>query len=298
MEARLYFRDLVLDDIPAVKELVKDIWDGHDYMPRVIDRWVSQNEATVFGAFEDEAMTQLVGIARVRWLFDDMAWLEGGRVAPDLQKTGIGKALAQHSIEIAKDGGARIARYDTGMENEGSIKLAKQFGFQQIDFMHQVTANPANLSIENMTDGEHGDIRAISAEDALLAYESIENPPNDMLCAGFVWMPRTIEHFTSRRLTFIRNDSAILLVLDRDDDAMAETPPDNERWFVVYGQAAAAAGLVRYQSNVLMNESGIDRIDVFCPEGLLQSMLDIGFGYEEGIPGGTLLFEKILLENS
>lgn len=294
MQDNLYFRNLILEDIPAVNEIVKDNWDGHDYMPRVIDRWITQAGATVFGAFEDPEMTRLIGVARVRWLFEDVAWLEGGRVAPDRQKTGVGKALLQHALEIAKDGGARIARYDTGMENEGSIKLAKEFGFEQIDFMHLLIASTVNLLLEDLIDGGNTSIRAISTEIALTAYENIENPPNEMLCAGFVWIPRTLEHFTSRRLTFLRNDGAILLILDRDDEAMAETPPENERWFVVHGSVEDAADLVKYQAKKIADQVGIDRIDVFCPDAIMQAIMDLGFGYEEGLPGGTLLYEKIL----
>ncbi len=39
---KLYFRDLTKNDIPAILDISKDIWEGDDYIPDVIERWLNE----------------------------------------------------------------------------------------------------------------------------------------------------------------------------------------------------------------------------------------------------------------
>ena len=37
---KLYFRELTFEDIPEILEISKDIWEGDDYIPHVIENWM------------------------------------------------------------------------------------------------------------------------------------------------------------------------------------------------------------------------------------------------------------------
>ena len=95
----IYFRELIFDDIPAVRDICIDMWEGHDYVPYVIEDWLNDKDSSNFGAFLDEAKKKLVGFSRVKIYNKKLAWFEGGRVKKSFQKQGIGKALAQYLLQ-------------------------------------------------------------------------------------------------------------------------------------------------------------------------------------------------------
>ena len=122
---KLYFRDLVKEDIPAILDISKDIWEGDDYIPDVIERWLSEKDHLAYGTFLDKDMKELVGFGRVKMFSNGVAWLEGGRVKVSHQKKGIGREQLKYAIDYAIKVGARVAQYDTSSRNFGSISLAK-----------------------------------------------------------------------------------------------------------------------------------------------------------------------------
>ena len=61
-----------------VVELTRDVWGGHDYVPRVFDDWVSEAGAA-FQAIELEGV--VVGVQRLRPYSSGLVWYEGLRVA-------------------------------------------------------------------------------------------------------------------------------------------------------------------------------------------------------------------------
>ncbi len=82
---RIYFRELTPDDVPAIKDISKDIWDGDDYIPYVIQDWLQDKNCMNYGTFIDEAKTELIGFGRVKSYDKDIAWLEGGRIKVSYQ---------------------------------------------------------------------------------------------------------------------------------------------------------------------------------------------------------------------
>ena len=75
-------------DRQRVNEIAKDIWDGHDYLPRVFDRWVSEAGAT-FQAAEAEGV--VVGLHRLRPYAPGLIWYEGLRVATTHRRRGVAR---------------------------------------------------------------------------------------------------------------------------------------------------------------------------------------------------------------
>ena len=86
----IYFRELTSEDISAIKDISKDIWDGEDYVPHVIQEWFQEKNCMNYGTFKDENKTELIGFGRVKIYNKDIAWLEGGRIKVSYQGQGIG----------------------------------------------------------------------------------------------------------------------------------------------------------------------------------------------------------------
>ncbi len=99
---KVYFRELTYEDIPAIKEISKDIWEGDDYVPYVIQEWLQEKDCMNYGTFKDQNKTELIGFGRVKLYDKNIAWLEGGRIKVSYQSQGIGKKQLNYAIEYAK----------------------------------------------------------------------------------------------------------------------------------------------------------------------------------------------------
>ena len=85
-------------DEDRVVEMTADVWDGHDYIPRVFDRWVSDAGAA-FQAAELDGI--VVGVQRLRPYAPGLMWYEGLRVASTHHRRGIGRAMLDAAIAEA-----------------------------------------------------------------------------------------------------------------------------------------------------------------------------------------------------
>src|SRR5271157_1929223 len=67
-------------------DFIKDVWGGHDYIPKVWDAWIGDRKARMFVV---EVDGRPVGMNRMRFLPDGVAWLEGARIHPDFRRKGL-----------------------------------------------------------------------------------------------------------------------------------------------------------------------------------------------------------------
>ena len=94
--------------------MTSDIWEGHDYIPRVFDDWVADASAP-FQAVEVEGV--VVGLHRLRPYAPGLMWYEGLRVATSHQRHGIARAMVESAIAEAREQGfseIRLATFDEG----------------------------------------------------------------------------------------------------------------------------------------------------------------------------------------
>ncbi len=124
--------DLILRPVrPAdrerVIELTRDIWDGHDYLPRVFDEWVSDAGAAFQAA---EVDGEVVGLHRVRPYAPGLVWYEGLRVASTHRRHGIARAMLEAAIEDARQQGFREMRLGAG--NPDAVSLFESAGFMRV----------------------------------------------------------------------------------------------------------------------------------------------------------------------
>ncbi len=114
-------------DRERVIELTRDIWEGHDYLPRVFDDWVSAAGAT-FQAVELEGV--VVGLQRLRPYASRLVWYEGLRVASTHRRQGLARAMLVSALAEAREQGFREMRLATG--NPTAVTLFESAGFERL----------------------------------------------------------------------------------------------------------------------------------------------------------------------
>jgi len=114
-------------DRERVIQLTRDIWDGHDYLPRVFDEWVGETGAA-FQAAESEGV--VVGLQRLRPYAPGLIWYEGLRVASTHRRQGVAREMLESAVAEAKEQGFREMRLGTA--NPDAIKLFESIGFRRL----------------------------------------------------------------------------------------------------------------------------------------------------------------------
>lgn len=108
-------------------EMVAEVWDGSDYIPRVFDEWAADPSAS-FQAAELDGV--VVGIQRLRPIGSGVLLYEGMRVDPQYQGRGIGRAMLAAALEEAERMGGRQVRLVTA--NPTAIRIFDAAGFQRL----------------------------------------------------------------------------------------------------------------------------------------------------------------------
>jgi GNAT superfamily N-acetyltransferase len=114
-------------DRERVVEISRDIWDGHDYLPRVFDDWLGDAGAT-FQAAELDGV--VVGVQRLRPFGPGLVWYEGLRVASTHRRQGLARAMLASAIAGARDQGFREMRLGTA--NPDALHLFESLGFRRL----------------------------------------------------------------------------------------------------------------------------------------------------------------------
>jgi GNAT superfamily N-acetyltransferase len=114
-------------DHDRIVEITRDVWEGHDYIPRVFDQWVSDVGAE-FQAAEMDGV--VVGIQRIRPYAPGLIWYEGLRVAADQRRQGIARAMLDGAIAEAREQGFREMRLAT--RNAPAVRLFESADFKRV----------------------------------------------------------------------------------------------------------------------------------------------------------------------
>ncbi|QEE17221.1 GNAT family N-acetyltransferase [Promethearchaeum syntrophicum] len=296
---QLFFRELNLNDLPAVFDICKNIWKdendiSEDYLPKIIKSWILEEKRFTFGAFIDAEKSHLIALGSVKYISEEYAWMEGGRVAEEYQRKGIGKILTQYCINYAKNMKYKYIQYDTFTQNSGSVGLAKSLGYYQKDYMELLEGELSKISLDNF---KSSPFIEVSPEEAFEFLEEIPNGPVTEISAGWSYKPFNLQQVSKIEGTWIRNDAALILKIGSEASLEGENPLTDEIWFIIYGNVSKATILLQ---KVLIQERNRKQdfnklsIRVFCPKALSQPIQKLGFSYVEGKPSGVVLFEKKL----
>jgi GNAT superfamily N-acetyltransferase len=125
--SELTLRPMRAADRERVAEISRDIWDGHDYLPRVFDEWLADAGAA-FQAAELEGV--VVGVQRLRPIAPNMVWYEGLRVASTHRRQGVARTMLASAIADAREQRFREMRLGTG--NPDAVPLFESMGFRRL----------------------------------------------------------------------------------------------------------------------------------------------------------------------
>jgi GNAT superfamily N-acetyltransferase len=123
----MIIRKAAVEDRSGILEVAAQIWEGHDYVPQILDRWLAEG-----GLWVAELEGRVAGSAKTSILSPGEFWFEGLRVALAYRNRGVARALAEAQVEDALAQGARSIRYSTAEINQASIRIAHALGFREI----------------------------------------------------------------------------------------------------------------------------------------------------------------------
>jgi GNAT superfamily N-acetyltransferase len=123
------FRRVTPDDKLRVLEICAGIWDGHDYVPSVLDAWLAANDADLIGVFAGDA---LAGFGHCVWMSPTYAWFEGLRIDSAWRNRGIARALHEHMLEWAYGAGATRVGLSVYLDNPASLRIVESHAFERV----------------------------------------------------------------------------------------------------------------------------------------------------------------------
>lgn len=121
-------RQVTPEDKTKMIAISSTIWDGSDYIPYIADYWISGENGVTLGIELDH---ELLGFARMTFLSDQCCWLEGIRVDEKARGLGLGKALTQAMVSLAKEKGYAHIELSSFVENYESLGIVKKKGFTE-----------------------------------------------------------------------------------------------------------------------------------------------------------------------
>jgi len=120
------FRRITTDDKPRILEICAGIWDGHDYVPSVLDAWLAADDADLIGVLAGDA---LVGFGHCVWMSPTYAWFEGLRIDSAWRNRGIARALHERMLEWAYGAGATRVGLSVYLDNQASLRIVESHDF-------------------------------------------------------------------------------------------------------------------------------------------------------------------------
>ncbi len=117
------------DDKDGILEVSRNIWDGEDYVPIVVDKWLD-DELGELTVVENEEK-KVVGFVKTDILREGEYWLQGIRVHPDFRGEGLGKMMTEYLVNTIKARGYKTMELSTYVEDEGSVHIIEKYGFKR-----------------------------------------------------------------------------------------------------------------------------------------------------------------------
>ncbi len=127
MSDELILEKIESSDKEEVEDLTKDIWEGHDYVPNVFDKWVEEG-----GFYKGILKGKIIAIDKYTWLEDDVIWLEGLRVHPEYQGMGYGREMLDRFMDIVEELDHRKEKFMTAATKDEVKHMAKESGFHLV----------------------------------------------------------------------------------------------------------------------------------------------------------------------
>ena len=125
----LVCRPALAQDTPAMLEITRKIWDGHDYVPHEWDRWLRDDTGCLAVA---ELGGRVVGLVRLTRFGELDWWDQGLRVHPEFRGRGIASQLHEYLLDWWRRVGKGTLRFTTTSDRFPVHHLAERTGFERV----------------------------------------------------------------------------------------------------------------------------------------------------------------------
>jgi GNAT superfamily N-acetyltransferase len=149
-------RPVIERDLEEIKEFCKTIWDGHDYVPDVIDDWFHDSQGRgIFAVAEYEG--RAIACSKITWLAEGQWWLEGFRVDPNYQGLKVGSLIHHYVDQWWLEQGNGYLRLMTSSKNKSVHHLCESTGFIKLFEVRGYKADPLDGRADMFTSAASSD---------------------------------------------------------------------------------------------------------------------------------------------
>jgi GNAT superfamily N-acetyltransferase len=267
-------------DKEPLMSFIRNVWGGHDYIPKVWDEWIADDSGKMFVL---EADGRPVAMNRVRFLDDGSAWFEGVRVHPDFRGKGLATMLGNYSMRLASRKGITVFRLTSNSRNRSSHRQVARMGFKEV----------ARFSVYEprgrMKFVRKSGVRKASAADIDMVFSILRATMEWKLGGGVMWDGFTAISLTPELLVRLVRDGSIFLL----DGAVTIARPGREG-HEVWTQVCFAGGdpvtCMKLVEHVLSSRSKLAWKPVYVPRSSpLIGALRLG-GFRRAL--SMILFER------
>ena len=170
------------DDYRDILEISKHIWEGNDYLPKLINEFHNSPYCKPYVVEEDG---RVVSIVNMNMYSSDFAWLEAMRTHPDYRNRGIATKLNQFLLQEAKINSIKEVWLSTSQANEATSKMLLNTGFEEITLLklwHNIKDNEHDLEKNNgLVEGILKNLTYLSSKltDSIIKLEKSWRPAKD-----------------------------------------------------------------------------------------------------------------------
>ncbi|MCI0519452.1 MAG: GNAT family N-acetyltransferase [Chloroflexi bacterium] len=126
---RVVCRPALPQDKAGVLEMARHIWDGQDYIPYVWDEWIKDPHGVLIVA---ELGGRVIGLGKLTRLDEGEWWMEGLRVHPEMQGTGVASRLNDYLLAAWQRFGGGVVRLGTSSQRKPVHHLCERNGFHKL----------------------------------------------------------------------------------------------------------------------------------------------------------------------
>lgn len=207
----MQFRRAEAQDKARILEICEQIWEGHDYLPKIIDHWLIDRQGE-FTVMVEEG--QVMAVGKMTLVEPKVGWLEGLRVAPEARSRGLAKKMTKYYLEKGLAQGLDQLRLCIYFDNQPSLRLARIFGFKCIaDFFHCQREVDLTGQLSPGVDQLHSDDQDYSEVLALLQAAPQKRAGDNLLGYGWLFKKLSsellVEEAEQGHIYFLREDGSI-----------------------------------------------------------------------------------------
>lgn len=210
------------EDAPDLLAIAKTIWDGHDYLPTIIQRWTKER-----WFFVAEYMGKVIACIKLSEFPDNVIWIEGLRVHARYQGKGIGafmNAFVMDYCQRLTDRNLKLTfEFCTYYQNLESLKLSDKMGARLVESYYNLERRGvAKITVPEILKDYGMDIFELYPSYIPLGWQSVHNHPDSL---AFIRKYATV--FRSPQALYLCGgvgERCITLLSEPPEDLLAELP--------------------------------------------------------------------------